>query len=173
MGWAGKSDQITLRLGRSNMFGGLKRLIDKWFLTTPGRLSRSPRRVCLSIERLDDRITPSTLTVPSSVDGLAAGTLRSTIAQANTDSARGVAETIVFSSALNGKTISLTQGILNLTPGSGLITVNGSNQVSISGMNAHSVFVVDYGAHALLEGLTIENGNASDGGGVYNVGVCQ
>ena len=51
--------------------------------------------------------------------------LRSAIAAANADAAVGLADTIIFSSALNGDTLNLTQGQLELEAGSVPVAIEG------------------------------------------------
>jgi hypothetical protein len=99
------------------------------------------------------------LTVTNNLDDSSPGSLRYVIAVA------GNGDTVVFGTALNGQTITLTGGPLllnkNLTiagPGAGLLTVSG-NQAS-------RVFEVASGATVALSGLTIANGFASASGGV-------
>ena len=121
------------------------------------------------LESLEKRDVPSTLTVTSNVDNLAAaGTLRYEI-----DAAKP-GDTIVFAPSLDGTTINLIAGQLtideNLTisgPGAGLLTIKGE-------LGAR-VFNVIGGAVA-IGGLTIEDHVSSevyvtDGGGIYNDGA--
>ncbi len=96
--------------------------------------------------------------------------LRDAIAQANTDASNGLSDLIVFASSLDGQTITLSQGELNLSgAGTGTITIDGAGQMTISGNNASTVFAVQSGVQALLQGLTIENGQGSVGG-IFNDG---
>src|SRR5262245_30432142 len=121
------------------------------------------------LEALEDRWLPSTLTVTNNLDG-GAGSLRAEIAAAKSK------DTIVFATSLNGQTISLTSGALdinkNLTiqgPGAGELTVSGGgNPYSVfylGGLNTNGKIKVS------LSGLTISNGNAlsngSNGGGIH------
>ncbi len=101
--------------------------------------------------------------------------LRDALALANSDASNGLSDTIVFASSLDGQTITLSQAELNLSgAGTGTITIDGAGQMTISGANASTVFAVQSGVQALLQGLTIENGSASNGftsgGGIYNNG---
>jgi hypothetical protein len=50
----------------------------------------------------------------------------------------------------------------------GTETIDGGGTVSISGNHASGVFVVDAGVQAVLTGLTIQDGTAADGGGIFN-----
>jgi hypothetical protein len=117
-----------------------------------------------TLEALEDRWLPSTLTVTGPADS-GAGSLRADIAAANSG------DTIVFDPSLNGQTIKLTGGELlinkNLT-----IQGPGASQLTISGNNTHRVFEID-SAVATIAGLTISNGDAAApfyyGGGIYNL----
>jgi predicted outer membrane repeat protein len=86
--------------------------------------------------------------------------LRDAIGTANADAAVGLSDTITFEQSLNGATITLSQGQLELTAGSGTTTIDGAGQIAISGNSASRVFDVDSGVQAVLTGLTIENGNS-------------
>ncbi|MGH7224886.1 MAG: choice-of-anchor Q domain-containing protein, partial [Gemmataceae bacterium] len=97
--------------------------------------------------------------------------LRSAIAAANADAANGISDTITFSPTLDGQTLTLTQGQLELTADSGNISIYGGNQITVSGNNQSGVFTIDAGAQVNISGLTIEDGNASAGGGIYNSGT--
>ena len=81
---------------------------------------------------------------------------------------------ITFDPSLAGKTITLTQGELELS-GSSTITIDGGNQITVSGGGSgsnFSVFKVDAGTTGTLENLTISNGFTNgDGGGIDNAGT--
>jgi len=97
--------------------------------------------------------------------------LRDAINLANEETGAGVSPTITFANSLNGDTITLTQGLLLLSRGSGTTTIKGAGQITISGNLASGVFVLNAGAHAILSGLAIDNGNAGvAGGGILNAG---
>ena len=111
---------LTNRLGLSAAPKSKKR-------THPARPSFRP-----SLEALEARWVPSTLTVTKTKDGVA-GSLRTEIAAAHDG------DTIDFASSLDGQTITLTKGELlinkNLTiagPGAGDLTVSGNNASRIS-----------------------------------------
>jgi hypothetical protein len=109
--------------------------------------------------------------------------LRDAVAQANTDAAAGIFDTITFDSSLAGATITLAQGQLELSGAAasgGTITIDGSSlssPITVSGgfgtTNSSRVFMVDKGVHAALNSLTITGGQieVSDGGGIYNSGT--
>jgi hypothetical protein len=126
------------------------------------------------LETLEDRWLPSTLTVTSAADS-GPGSLRADITAANPG------DTIKFAPSLNGNTIQLTSGELDITknltiqgPGAGLLTISGNyNPLSLTGFR---VFEVD-GVTATIAGLTISNGygarngtGGGGGGGILNYG---
>jgi hypothetical protein len=135
----------------------------------PGRRPRAR----LEIQPLEDRLVP-TLTVTSALDPLSPtmGTLRWAVNQANNEATTGIFDTIQFDTAqMSTSTITLQQGLLELKPGTGGVTIDGGNQITLSGNNASSVFQVDSGAQAALKGLTIQKGKAAfEGGGISNAG---
>lgn len=97
--------------------------------------------------------------------------LREAVAYANSHSG---ADTITFDSSLIGKTITLTQGELDLTDTTGKTTITGlgADQLSVSGNNTSRVFYIDTGATVGITGLTITKGHTvSDGGGIYSQGM--
>jgi len=99
--------------------------------------------------------------------------LRDAITTANADALAGTSDTITFASGLNGDTITLAQGDLELGQdgaGSGVITINGANQITVSGNNASGVFLVDSGVTFVCNALTITDGNSNTlpGGAIYN-----
>jgi predicted outer membrane repeat protein len=128
-------------------------------------------------------VPPAPATAPASVQlivvsaqdpaALTPGTLRYAVNQANQDAAGGVSATIVFDPARMGAgTITLSQGQLELTPGSGTVTIDGGKRIDVSGNGASRVFQVDAGAQAVLQGLTIEAGRVSgNGGAISNQGT--
>jgi hypothetical protein len=119
------------------------------------------------LEALEDRLTPSTLTVTSPLDDGSSGTLRSAIAAAQSG------DTINFDSSLSGSTI-------NLDPAKGELFVNqnlnfvglGAANLAISGQNQVRVFDFPAGTTDAVSGLTVENGFGSFnlGGGILNNG---
>jgi hypothetical protein len=144
------------------------------------------------LEALEDRWVPSTLKVTNSFDyrnTLIPGSLRYEIAQAQSG------DTIIFDKKLDGTTITLTSGELdinkNLTiqgPGAGLLTVSSPGTGTDYNYGASRIFEVESFTHATLSGMTISNGvgfkssapfsygySADDydgaGGGVLNLGT--
>jgi hypothetical protein len=121
----------------------------------------------LTLEALEDRWVPSTLTVLNNLDS-GAGSLRAEIGAAKNG------DTIVFAPSLNGQTITLTSGELLIKHG---ITIAGpgAGNLTVSGNHASRVFEVARGTQQVtLSGLTISNGLApsgSNGGGIYNDGT--
>ena len=99
--------------------------------------------------------------------------LRDAIAQANADALNYIADTITFASSLDGDTIILKQGDLELTDGHGTITVDGGGQITISAGQVSTVFVIDSNAQAFFTGLTIQDGKTvyGVGGGIDNEGM--
>jgi hypothetical protein len=117
-----------------------------------------------TLEALEDRWCPSTLTVVNNHDS-GAGSLRADIAAAHSG------DTIAFAPSLDGQTITLTSGEL-LIKQSLTIAGPGASQLTVSGNNASRVFEVSSSTkpQVTLSGLTISNGLAADGGGVLNGG---
>jgi hypothetical protein len=148
-------------------------LLSRLRASIPTPPARKPSSVRPRLEALDGRDVPSTLTVTNTLDS-GKGSLRYEIAHASRNS------TIVFAPGLDGQTITLTGGELDITtgltiqgPGAGLLTVSGGN---------HSrVFDVTASAPVVLSGLTISSGTAfpgnaavpdwGRGGGVLNLGT--
>jgi hypothetical protein len=128
----------------------------------------------LAVEHLEDRLVPAQLTVTSALDpaALTAGTLRCAVNQANTDAAHGVSDTIVFDkSKMGSNTITLQQGFLELTSGSGTTSINGNSQITLNGSH-NRILKVDGGALVNLNGLTIQHGDFwGNGGGINNAGT--
>ncbi len=138
-----------------------------------GRAQRRPAapRFRPRLEALEDLCLPSTLTVTNSLDS-GKGSLRYEIAHANRNA------TIVFTPSLDGQTITLTTGELDITTG---LTIQGpgAGQLTISGGHHSRVFAVNASAPVVLSGLTISNGTADqpnaalpyddDGGGILNL----
>jgi len=142
--------------------------LHKWMTGPPqtrGTPARKPTpRFRPHLEALEGRDVPSTLTVTNNLDS-GPGSLRADIAAANPG------DTINFAPSLNGQTIKLTSGELvvnkSLTiqgPGAGQLAISGGGQWG------SRVFEVYGNTHpnVLLSGLTITQGYAGIGGGIYN-----
>jgi predicted outer membrane repeat protein len=123
-----------------------------------------------TLEALEDRWLPSTLTVLNNLDS-GAGSLRAGIAAALNG------DTIVFAPSLVGQTITLTSGEL-LIKQSITIAGPGAGNLTVSGNHASRVFEVSEGkgkgknVTVILSGLTIGNGMVNgNGGGILNNGT--
>src|SRR5262249_55978640 len=116
------------------------------------------KRLCLEI--LEDRTLPSTLTVLNTNDS-GPDSLRQAILNASPG------DTIVFQQGLTG-TIALSS-ILAITQN---LTIDGpgSSALTISGQNTVQDFSVTDGNTATISGLSIANGYAAAGGGIFNAG---
>jgi len=126
---------------------------------TPCRRSFVP-----GLEALEDRLTPSTLTVTNLLDtGVSGdGSLRGEIAAAQPG------DTINFQSGLSG-TLTLTGGELLL---SNDLTIDGpgASSLTLSGNSASRVFEITGSTNVTLDSLTIANGQADMGAGIDNAG---
>ncbi len=175
----------------SLLWSWLKKLLPRrsatYYRSRRATRPRSSQR--LFVERLEDRLAPVTtgghtmqvIVVNSALDpGITrrgsqpTGTLRDAVNQANIDAALGTSDTIVFDTTQMGTTtITLAQGLLELTGGTGTITINGGGPITVSGNDANTVFQVDSTAAAFFTDLTIQDGNAGsgNGGGIDNAGT--
>jgi hypothetical protein len=114
------------------------------------------------LERLEDRLCPSTLTVINNADS-GAGSLRAVLAAAQNG------DSIDFATNLSGQTIALTSGELDITRN---ITISGlgAGKLTVSGRGISRVFAVPSGVTASISRLTIADGYADQGGGLSNSG---
>ncbi|HEX4128849.1 MAG TPA: choice-of-anchor Q domain-containing protein [Pirellulales bacterium] len=126
----------------------------------------------LGFESLEGRrlLTSIVVTTASDAASHSGVSLRDAIITANTDAANAISDTITFDASLNGSTITLSQGQLEIgagtvVPSVGVVTINGGNQITISGNNTTGVLSV-IGGNAVLNGLAIID--ASQGGGLFN-----
>ena len=115
------------------------------------KIHSRPRSALLRLEALEDRVTPSTLTVNSSADS-GVGSLRYEVGKAS-----------------NGDTINFANsvGLIKLTSGEIQISKNlniagpGAGQLTVSGNNASRVFEITGSAKVTISGLTVANGFVS------------
>jgi hypothetical protein len=118
------------------------------------------------VEALEARLTPTTFHVTSLLDDGSAGTLRAAINQAN---ANPGADTIDFQ--VSG-TISLKGGNLPAFTDAARTSVTGpAGGLTLDAHGTSRIFQVNLGASAALRGLTLANGSADQGGGIYNSGT--
>jgi hypothetical protein len=105
------------------------------------------------------------------IDGLFS--LREALEEANRDASRGQSDTIHFDPSLGSATITLSAGPLELSGASATATeiIDGNGRITVSGADASRVFQIDAGVRAELDGLTITQGRATEGGGIYNAGT--
>src|SRR5271169_1412617 len=129
-------------MSRISMFRW-SQVVERQFRRSPKErrpeLSHRPARSLPQLEVLEDRLTPSTLTVTSAADDGSNGTLRAVIGAASPGS------TIVFDEALNGQTISLSLGQLSVNKSLD-IEGPGARHLTISGNAASRVFDISNGA---------------------------
>jgi hypothetical protein len=105
----------------------------------------------------------ATITVSNTNDS-GPGSLRQALADANDG------DTINFDSSLNGQTITLTSGELNVDKDV-TITGPGANHLAVDGNAQSRVFYINPGKTVTVSGLTVENGYSDSppgGGGIFN-----
>jgi predicted outer membrane repeat protein len=129
--------------------------------------------VQLHLEQLEYRLVPATFVVAGLGDTGGGktneGDLRYCIGQAN--ASKDTSNTITFAGGLNG-TISLTGALpaiangVTIDPGNDAITVQGNANAG----KPYSVFSINKGVTAEIDGLWIEGGFAGTGGGINNAG---
>jgi hypothetical protein len=129
-----------------------------------GRRSRTATRPSFvpRLLVLEDRTMPSALTVLNNADS-GPGSLRAAIADAQSG------DQIVFDPSLDGHTITLTSGQLDLSKSLD-IEGPGADQLAISGNHQSRIFNISGGATVTIAGLTITNGQSvgANGGGILN-----
>ena len=149
----------------------LSSLLKHWFRKHFGTIRRK-RQVPIrpAVESLEERVTPTTtINVGTYTDAV----LRAVLSAAVTDSASNNPVNIDFTAGPG--TILLTGGVLDLNEGSGtgLITVNGTQQnITINAQGNSTVFEVFSGSQVAIGNLTIEGGATTigNGGGILNNG---
>src|SRR6516162_5503897 len=150
--------------------GDLSMLFTSWkrLLSTLSARPRHPAAGCrparqLRLECLEDRTVPSTLTVKTNADS-GADSLRAVLGSA------GDGDKIVFAHNLDGKTIALSTGQLNVNSS---VTINGlgADDLTVNGGGVSRIFKVAAGKTVAIDGLTLTNGKASAGGAIDNFGT--
>jgi hypothetical protein len=133
------------------------------------RVHRARGRFRPDLLALEDRRLPSTFTVTSVADDGSSGTLRWAVLSA--DSAGG-SNTVAFAPTVFGtpQTILLSEGELVLTSGTIAINGPGAGLLTLNGDRFDRLFQVDSGVTASISGLTITDGSAVAGGGLYDQG---
>jgi hypothetical protein len=140
----------------------------------PGRRRRPRRRARLTLEVLEDRLAPATITLTTNADDptLTLDSLRAAIASiehgadqnANIQrtGAYGVNDTILFNLPADQRTITLTSNDSNLAFGPTALVITADmtidatqDGVTLSGNNARRLFAVGSTATLTLEGLTL------------------
>jgi hypothetical protein len=137
-------------------------------LFAPATTAPVVHRPRLALQSLEAREVPATFTVTNLLGDANPGSLRWAVGQAN---ATAGADTITFAAGLGG-TVSLGGSELSLTDTSGPTTISGpgADRIAVSGNFASRVLSVGAGATATVTGLTIQDGVANYGGGVFNSG---
>ncbi len=119
------------------------------------------------LELLEDRVTPSVLTVTTNADS-GAGSLRAALAASH------AGETIRFASSLAGQTIHLTSGELAITHN---LKIRGprASQLTIDGDGMSRIFDISGASNVQISGVTLADGLAGagatqpgEGGAIYD-----
>lgn len=123
------------------------------------RLPAQRRRFRPTVDAVESRLLLSALTVTSTADS-GQGSLRAAVAAA------APGDVIRFGSGLKGKTISLTSGpiaigqsVTILGPGAGKVTIDGGGRSGLFTVRGQST-------HAVIAGLTLTHGSATQGGAI-------
>ena len=122
-------------------------------------IGSEPGQIYTTGSEISSSIQPATITVTNTNDS-GSGSLRQAIA----DTSPG--GTIEFS--ITG-TITLTSGELIINKDLSIIGP-GANNITISGNNATRIFNIESGSVVVISGVTISDGNADTGGGIYTEG---
>src|ERR1700722_10690801 len=157
----------------------------RWLRDSSSKLchGRRPRRqlsVKLSLEYLEPRLAPATFAVHDNNDSATdPWSLRYALANLDTGTAANTNpinfqyidafppfKSIITETAADGGGLTISQG--GTING---VAINGSGGVAIDGGNAFTVFTVNNGVNAVLNGLTITHGNGANGGGILNHGT--
>ena len=164
------------------------RSLKNWWLTRQQeRRHRGPRRTFQPrLEAFEERWMPSAFVVTDAVDSaqVHVGTnnpadnnglvsLRSAVAAAEVDSANGKSDAITFSNKLmKDQFTELTLGSIDLTAGSGTVTIQGSRGYALGNL-LDSVFVSSSGSNTVIEDITVRGGNSDYGGACFNNGTIK
>ncbi len=128
-------------------------------------LTASAQAATYTVDRTDDA------TVQTCTAAANDCTLRGAIEAANATAADDIInfDATIFNVA---RTITLSGTQLTLN-NNGTLTINGTgaNLLTVSGNNTSRVFIVNTGTNAVINGLTISNGSADNGGGIQNFGT--
>jgi predicted outer membrane repeat protein len=174
-------------------------MFDRIRITNSSPVARPGRgRLRLTLELLEDRLAPATLTVNSTLDTASDSdpylTLREAITIVNRPSLPtdlstqiqgqisgslhgGGADTIAFDPFAVTEPIVLTgtQLELRLPGATAVVTIDGGGGVTVDGNNASRVLLVDAGARVAVDHLTVSNGQiqgfGNNGGGILNAGI--
>lgn len=111
-------------------------------------------------EGLEPRLLLSTYTVTSTADS-GPGSLRDAITNSSADTITFSLSTLPATIAI-GSQLDVSRNLMIDGPGPGALTVSGSGR--------SRVFQIDPGTTVRIQGITIGNGSADDGGGVLNSG---
>jgi IPT/TIG domain len=151
----------------------IRSLIQSWFSPPRQPMRRAKSLYRLQIERLEDRVVPSSWVVTNTSNSAGtSGSLPWAVAQADTDTSNA---SITFSPTAfpNATTITLAS-TLTLSNTAHSITINGggAGPITVSGNNSVQVVQVNTNVTGTIENLTISDGNggANNGGGVSIVG---
>jgi CSLREA domain-containing protein len=156
-----------------------------WLVNRRPKFRRRPSswnpQSTIPAECLEERVLLSTITVTSLADTLNAGasngvTLRDAIQAANTDArvdgsvagVAGVQNVIVFAPGLTG-TIKLGQGQLTISSTMEIDGLGAGKTIIDAHQNSRIFGITSAAGNVTLDGLTIENGIASDTGGAIQV----
>ena len=127
----------------------------------PGRARR--RRFAPAVDCLEGRALLSTLVVTNNQDS-GRGSLRQAIQNAH------AGDTVTFAPNLRGQVITLTSGELDISQSLD-IDGPGAQKLAVSGDDSSRVFEIGPGATVSISGLTMTDGLAVQGGGIFNSGA--
>jgi hypothetical protein len=138
---------------------------------------RWAKRLCLTLERLEDRTVPATIPVNTFADVVDANdgltSLREAITLAADATTHAGDDAIVLPHEIGGVagTYALSLGELAIDDATGKLTImSDGGPATIDAQGASGVFEVFAGSEVVFQGLTITGGSADSGGGLYNGG---